>query len=76
MTTGKAKKALVALEKRYVFTIADMDTVAPCFEYFYENLQLVLSDYRIEKVDTDPVPQYFCYERTKDLVLFRISRRG
>jgi len=29
--------AYIALEKRYVFTIADLDTVAPAFDYWKKN---------------------------------------
>lgn len=29
----------VALEKRYVFTIDDLDTVAPCYEYFVQSVR-------------------------------------
>nr|CAG4650432.1 EOG090X0C5G [Sida crystallina] len=73
MATGKEKTALIALEKRYVFTISELDSVAPCFDYFHEKLLQVMAGYRIEAVDTGRIAQYFCYEKVKELVLFRIS---
>ncbi|XP_063920825.1 methyltransferase-like protein 22 isoform X3 [Zophobas morio] len=61
----------VALEKRFVFTIADCDAVAPCYEYFVECLQK-LENIEMEEVPLD-FPQYFQYDRVKELVLWKIS---
>ena len=106
---------------RYVFTIADLDVVAPAYYYFMEQLESLLglsltsfsekekefssasSSKNIPNQPTAPVvvpqtsiltspggktiqlsilpislqtqvlPQYFCYERTKDLVLWHIQ---
>nr|CAG4645070.1 EOG090X0C5G [Leptodora kindtii] len=74
MSIGREKTALIALEKRYVFTLAELDSVAPCFDYFSENLHSVMSRYQIKQLDTDQIPQYFCYEKVKELVLFQISQ--
>jgi hypothetical protein len=60
---------------RYVFTISDLDCVAPCYDYFRENLFRVMSGYQIDVIDTKSIPQYFCYEKVKELVLFRIKKR-
>ena len=60
---------------RFVFTLADLDVAAPCFEYFYQKLFEELSSYDIIEVETGGVPQYFCYERVKELVLFKIKRK-
>nr|CAG4648844.1 EOG090X0C5G [Polyphemus pediculus] len=76
MLMGVEKTALIALEKRFVFTISDLDVVAPCYDYFFENLQRVLSAFDIEQLNTSLVPQYFCYERVKELVLFKIQKKG
>lgn len=61
---------------RYVFTLNDLDVVAPCYEYFYDNLYKVMqSTHKIEQLDTSKIPQYFCYERPKELVLFKIVKK-
>jgi hypothetical protein len=61
---------------RYVFTVADLDSVAPCYEYFLQCLQkaqakLLDSQWEVEQLPID-FPQYFNYERVKELVLWRI----
>lgn len=71
---NRAARLLMALEKRYVFTIKDLDSVAPCFEHFLQrfndkfgcSLQLIF-------VPID-FPQYFEYERVKELVLMEIIK--
>lgn len=71
-----SKYVLVALEKRYVFTLTDLDSSAPSFEYFRQRLaSLKLKNnqkYILEYVPCD-FPQYFEYERIKELVLMKIS---
>ncbi|KAF2879914.1 hypothetical protein ILUMI_26243 [Ignelater luminosus] len=61
----------IALEKRFVFTIADCDTVAPCYEYFLECINKLRS-VTITEIRLD-FPQYFQYDRVKELVLWKIS---
>lgn len=60
----------VALEKRFVFTIADCDSVAPCYDYFVECLN------NTKKLDCEECalnfPKCFQYDRVKELVLWRI----
>lgn len=66
---------VIATEKRYVFTVADLDTMAPAFDFFMEQLALVMQRYSVlglEFIDIN-FPQYFCYERTADLVLIKLS---
>nr|CAG4651276.1 EOG090X0C5G [Simocephalus serrulatus] len=75
MAMGRPKTALIALEKRFVFTLSDLDVGAPCYEYFYDNLYRELSSYDIVQLDTSRIPQYFCYERVKELVLFKIQNK-
>lgn len=73
------KTLYITLEKRYVFTIADLDTVAPCYEHFMECLDKAKyqsirtkQDWKITKLDNN-FPQYFEYERCKELVLLKIT---
>merc|ERR1712098_440234 len=66
--------AYIALEKRYVFTIADLDTVAPAFDYFEEKLkELCDKDNRLSySFESTDFPQYFCYEKSQELVIIKI----
>ncbi|BES90884.1 Putative methyltransferase [Nesidiocoris tenuis] len=72
------KKTLyLALEKRYVFALEDLDTVAPCYEHFFKYLrsfwtQPPMCNWKIEPVEID-FPQRIEYERTIHLVLWRFS---
>uniref|UniRef100_A0AAR5PZF8 Methyltransferase-like protein 22 n=1 Tax=Dendroctonus ponderosae TaxID=77166 RepID=A0AAR5PZF8_DENPD len=68
-----SRSVLIALEKRYVFTISDCDTCAPCYEHFLEQLK-VLGNVTIEAVPTD-FPQYFRYDRCKELVLWKLTSK-
>lgn len=65
------RSVYVALEKRFIFTIADCDAVAPCYEYFLERLEQ-LENVQKEEVPLD-FPQYFHYDRVKELVLWKIT---
>nr|CAH0112652.1 unnamed protein product [Daphnia galeata] len=76
MGTGRPKTAVIALEKRFVFTLSDLDVEAPCYDYFHENLLRELNAYDILQLDTSEIPQYFCYERVKELVLFKIQDKS
>lgn len=73
---SKVPVFLVALEKRFVFTLADLDTVAPAYDHFLQRLQS-LTD--IDAVDITFLPtdftQHFCYERGDHLVLMQIKNR-
>jgi len=69
-------KFLVALEKRFVFTVADLDTVAPAHDFFIDQLEKFnterkLHNISIKYIDLD-FPQHFCYERSKDLMMLEI----
>ncbi|XP_075225836.1 methyltransferase-like protein 22 isoform X2 [Lycorma delicatula] len=71
------KKVYIALEKRYVFTVADLDTIAPCYEYFLEYIKSYwnhppMSQWNFKTLAID-FKQYFEYERFKHLVIWEIS---
>ncbi|KAG8231691.1 hypothetical protein J437_LFUL007466 [Ladona fulva] len=69
---NKEKVAYLAMEKRYVFTVADLESVAPCYEHF---LQCLKKSPLWSSANSLPIdfPQYFNYERGKDLVLWEIK---
>jgi predicted nicotinamide N-methyase len=61
---------LVSLEKIYVFTVKDLDTVAPAHQHFITKLQ---EEAHVNFTDLNTrFRQYFCYDRTKDMVLIEI----
>lgn len=71
---SKDKQVFIALEKRYVFTVADLDTLAPCYEYFVQRvneLRKTTINWKLDAVNTD-FPQYFNYERSKELIMMRL----
>lgn len=70
--SGRPKFIYMALEKRYVFTLEDCDSVAPMYEHFIR--QTANKPWLIEHLPLD-FPQYFEYERCKQLILMRISCR-
>ena len=55
-----------------MFTVADLDTVAPAYDHFVN--QLANLDIRIELLNTD-FKQYFCYEKGKEMVLLKIMSK-
>ncbi|XP_034109103.1 methyltransferase-like protein 22 [Drosophila albomicans] len=70
--SGKPKTVYMAMEKRYVFTLEDCDSVAPMYEHFLR--QTVRKPWIIENIPLD-FAQYFEYERCPQLILMRISSR-
>eukprot|EP00873_Tetraselmis_striata_P034459 jgi/Tetstr1/454723/TSEL_041609.t1 len=69
----------LAMEKRWNFTLADMDSRAPAFDHFMRHLGLpTLARTRLEQqrtlvatqLDVDSVPQRLEYERGKELELW------
>jgi hypothetical protein len=91
---SKSKDIFIAMEKRYVFTLSDLDTVAPMYAHFVDELESVLNLSASSKSSSATVllhssgststrlaiqqiplsfPQYFNYERTKELVLWHLS---
>ncbi|XP_039755982.1 methyltransferase-like protein 22 isoform X1 [Pararge aegeria] len=76
LNTNPPKTIYIVLEKRYVFTIEHMDSVAPCYETFLALLDKVKihSNWIVEQLPTD-FPKYFTYDRVKDLVLWKITSK-
>lgn len=67
------KEVYIALEKRYVFTLADLDTTAPCYEYFLQRFEEAqkINHWQLDQVPID-FPQYFDYLRSKEFVLMKL----
>ncbi|XP_029724270.2 methyltransferase-like protein 22 [Aedes albopictus] len=73
----KLKGIYIALEKRYVFTLEDMDSVAPSYEHFLRvfyrrNNRFGITRWKLMQIPLN-FPRYFEYEKIKDLVLLKIS---
>ncbi|KAJ8687891.1 hypothetical protein QAD02_023686, partial [Eretmocerus hayati] len=68
------RQIYVALEKRYVFTIADLDSVAPSYEEFFRSLRRHKLDLAIDEIKLQ-FPQFFRYQRLSQLVLMKIERK-
>ena len=68
---------IFTIDKRYIFTIDDMETVAPSYEYFMSQLtdldQTGAWNIKIEEIPADQIHQTFCYERSPDLCLILIK---
>ncbi|XP_052862733.1 methyltransferase-like protein 22 isoform X2 [Anopheles cruzii] len=76
----KLKAIYIALEKRYVFTLEDMESVAPCYDYFLRyfekrNNRFGVNRWKLINVCMD-FPRYFDYDKVKDLVLLKICHAG
>ncbi len=76
----RTMSVVIATEKRYVFTLAELDTVAPAFDFFMNQLdQLMMQQTRDQgkRMDLEfqniDFPQYFCYERSKEMVLLKLT---
>ncbi|XP_070158868.1 methyltransferase-like protein 22 [Polyergus mexicanus] len=70
--TKEKKIIYIALEKRYVFTIADLDTTAPMYEEFLRCVEKYKMNWSIDYINID-FPRYFKYDRVKHLVLMKIQ---
>lgn len=96
MSHPPSKVMLVALEKRFVFTTTEMDTVAPCYDYFLHCLDRLARNtfphpgavkaataassggvesiaWTVTQINSTDFPQYFAYERSQHLILWRIE---
>ena len=64
---------LVNTDPRYVFTIADLDTVAPAYDFFMEKLETFCDNQTKithELLDLD-FPQYFCCDKSQEMIFNR-----
>ena len=66
-------EVLVCLEKRFVFTLQHLDTVAPAYDYFTNKLAYLELKHalRIQYLPVD-FKQCFCYDRGEHMVLISI----
>lgn len=74
LNAGNPKVVYIALEKRYVFTTADMDTVAPMFEEFLKCIEKQSLNWSIKYLKID-FPQYFKYDRIRHMTLMKIENK-
>ncbi|XP_076280917.1 methyltransferase-like protein 22 [Lasioglossum baleicum] len=68
------KTIYIALEKRYVFTVANMDTTAPMYEEFLKRIETEKQNWQIEYIKID-FPRYFKYNRLKQMILMKIQNK-
>jgi methyltransferase-like protein 22 len=67
----KLSELYIALEKRYVFVES---VCAPMFEHFLKNFQQFANGVlKLNEMSTE-FPQYFEYDRCKELVLLKVTR--
>ena len=79
----KNKLFLFSIEKRYIFTIDDLDTIAPSYEYFMAKLDDLVKTptfqskwtFDLSEYSICDLTQYFCYERSKDLIIILINAK-
>jgi len=64
-------KALVTLERRVVFTVADLEERCPAFEHLMSRLDEEKERVVVKEVEID-WEQHLCYERSNELVLLQI----
>ena len=79
------RRFLFSVEKRFVFTIKDLRTVAHAFEYFMEKVanKLVIDmgqigemyDVKVDVRSGEKITQIFRYERSPEMVLVTIDAR-
>ena len=79
------RRFLFSVERRFVFTIKDLRTVAHAFEYFMEKMRekfleeggrvRATYDVKVEVMGGDKITQTFCYERSPDVALIMVDAR-
>jgi methyltransferase-like protein 22 len=77
LSLSKLKTIYIALEQRFVFTVLDLDTTAPCYDYFLKCFQRLQQrhpekSWRLQPISID-FPQFFQYERVRELVLLQLT---
>lgn len=73
----KPKKIWFSVEKRFIFSVDSLDTMAPAFDYFVTLLEDLRSDLfvndnivlSIDFLTLSTIKQSFCYERSKELAM-------
>ncbi|KAL3876030.1 hypothetical protein ACJMK2_033917 [Sinanodonta woodiana] len=81
MSQLQEKSLYIALEKRLVFTVSDLDIASPGYEHFRECLDILQShedlnspQFYCEQLSTS-FPQYLNYSRSKYLELWKVTSR-
>ncbi|OAD57570.1 Methyltransferase-like protein 22 [Eufriesea mexicana] len=74
LNSNTLKVVYIALEKRYVFTTVNMETAAPMYEEFLGCIETKQLNWHIEYIKID-FPQYFKYNRVKQMVLMKIENK-
>jgi len=79
------RRFLFTVEKRFVFTIKDLRTVAHAYEHFLAKMKekfldeggriSEMYDVEVEVMSGDKITQIFCYERSPEMVLFMIDAK-
>ena len=76
----KILTCLFSVEKRFNFTIDNMEVSAHAYDYFIqrlkelsENMKTLYNGLTISYNTLDETIQWFCYERSKDLVIIKIE---
>ena len=79
MNTGCQKTAYISMERRYNFTLSDLDVTCKEYDYFRSHLVRLASScsekgvkFNVSQVTTD-FPQYFDYKRVAQLELWQIT---
>ena len=66
---------LLSFEKRFNFTLEDLDVTAPAYDFFMNEMRKLKNLHEnvitLELIEDD-FPQCFCYERTTDLFLMNV----
>ena len=79
MNMGCRKTAYISMERRYNFTLSDLDVTCKEYDYFHSHLVKLTSScsdngvkFNASQVTTD-FPQYFDYKRVAQLELWQIT---
>ncbi|XP_003403351.1 methyltransferase-like protein 22 [Bombus affinis] len=74
LNSNVQKVVYITLEKRYVFTTANMETTAPMYEEFLDLIKVKQFNWHVEYIKID-FPQYFKYNRLEQMVLIKIKNK-